>query len=188
MLMLKKAVGIVKELYTKCHDVKLGLLLLKTTPVTNGHHSFQAPVNVFFGHQLRADLLIYHPNSSQNTCTLDAKNSAGSDINDVPSKYQVNQDVWVKVDPNTKWMAGKISQILPNQSYKIELSDGHVFQRNQHHITKQQSCLKPNMNSEAVSESHSYNLRPRKNVKHMQWPDIPIEASTGVDFELPDEL
>ena len=34
-------------------------------------------------------------------------------MGDVPSKYQLNQDVWVKVDPHTKWMAGKISQILP---------------------------------------------------------------------------
>ena len=43
------------------------------------------------------------------------KNSAGSNINNIPSKFQVDQDVWVKIDPNTKWMAGKITQILPNQ-------------------------------------------------------------------------
>ena len=103
----EKVVGIVKEMYAKCHDVKLGLLLLKTTPVTNGHHSYQAPANVFFGHQLKANLLLYHPSSSQNACTLDAENSAGSDIDNVPSKFQVDQDVWVKVDPHTKWMAGK---------------------------------------------------------------------------------
>ena len=77
----EKAVGIVKELYTKCHDIKLGLLLLKTTPVTNGHHSYQAPANVFLGHQLKANLPLYHSSSSQNTCTLDTENSAGSDIN-----------------------------------------------------------------------------------------------------------
>ena len=80
---VEKAVGIVKELYAKCHDIKLGLLLLKTTPVTNGHHSYQAPVNVFFGCQLKANLPLYHPSSSQNTCTLDAKNSASSDIDDM---------------------------------------------------------------------------------------------------------
>ena len=115
--------------------------------MTNGHHLYQAPANVFFGCQLKANLPLYDPSSSQNTCALDAKNSAGSDINNVLPKFQVNQDVWVKVDPHTKWMAGKITQILSNQSYMTKLLDGCVFHRNQHHIMKRQSCLKPGMNS-----------------------------------------
>ena len=123
----EKAVGIVKEMYTKCHDIKLGLLLMKTTPVSK-HHHFQAPVNAFFRHVLKANLPIYCPNSNNVACTLDTKNNAKIEIGDSPSKFQIEQDVWVKVDPNTKWMAGKISQILPNQSYKVELSDGHVFE------------------------------------------------------------
>ena len=91
----------------------------------------------------------------------------------------------MKVDPNTKWMAGKITQILPNQSYMKELSDGHVFQRNQHHITKWQSCLKSSMNSEAAPEPHSYNLRSRKNNKSAKWADIPAKGTKGtVDFKL----
>ena len=187
----EKAVGIVKELYTKCHDVKLGLLLFKTTPVTNGRHSYQAPVNVFFGCQLKGNLPLYHPSSSQNTCTLDAENNAGSNMNDVPSKFKVHQDVWVKVDPHTKWMAGKITQILSNQSYMTKLLDGHLFCRNQHHIMKRQSCLKPSMNSEAApeSQSRSYNLRSRKTNKSVKWPDTPIEGTQGtVDFELPSDF
>ena len=47
------------------------------------------------------------------------KKGAQAETGDVPSKYQLDQDVWVKVDPHTKWMAGKISQILPNQSYVV---------------------------------------------------------------------
>ena len=31
----EKAVGIIKQIYEKCQDVKLGLLLLKTMPITN---------------------------------------------------------------------------------------------------------------------------------------------------------
>ena len=58
--MAEKAVGIVKELYAKCDDVKLGLLLMKTTPVSNQCHNFQVPANVFFGCQLKANLPIYH--------------------------------------------------------------------------------------------------------------------------------
>ena len=125
----EKAVGIVKELYTKCHDVKLGLLLLKTTPISNEHHHFQAPANAFFRRVLKANLPIYHPNSNNVTCTLDAENSAKIEISDSPSKFQVDQDVWGKLDPNTKWMAGKITQTLPNQSYMTELSDGCVFSK-----------------------------------------------------------
>ena len=182
----EEAVGIVKQLYEWCHDIKLGLLLLKTTPVTDGCHSYQAPVNVFFGHQLKANLPLYWFN--QNTCTLDAKKGVQVETGDVPSKFQVDQDVWVKVDPHTKWMAGKISQILPNQSYVVKLTDGHVFHRNQHHITKRQGCLKPSADSQADSDSHSYNLRPRKNSKHVKWPDWPIEGSQGMDFKLPSDF
>ena len=186
----EKAVGIIKELYTKRHDIKLGLLLMKTTPVSNQFHHFRAPVNAFFGCVLKANLPIYHPNSSHNvTCTLDAENSPKIEISDSPSKFQVDQDVWLKIYPNTKWMEGKITEILPNQSYMTELSDGHVFQRNQHHITKWQSCLKPSINSDATPESHSYNLRSRKNNNSVKWPDIPAEGTKGtVNFELPSDF
>ena len=87
-------------------------------------------------------------------------------------------------------MAGKITQILPNQSYMTRLLDGHVFHRNEHHIMKRQSCLKPSINSEVAPESHSYNLRSRKIRKSVvKWPDIPAEGSQGtVDFELPSDL
>ena len=57
--MAEKVVGIVKELYTKCDGIKLGLLLMKTTPVTGECHRFQAPANVFFGCTLKANLPIY---------------------------------------------------------------------------------------------------------------------------------
>ena len=114
--MLRRLLESSKKLYTKCHDIKLGLLLLKTTPVSNQHHHFQAPANAFFRCVLKANLPIYHPNSNNVTCTLDTENSAKIEIGESPSKFQVNQDVWVKVDPNTKWMTGKITQILPNQS------------------------------------------------------------------------
>ena len=104
--MAEKAVGIVKELYSKCDDVKLRLLLMKTTPVSNQHHRFQAPANVFFRRTLKANLPIY---CQFDTCSLGAENSAIVDMSDPPSKFQVIQDFWIKVDPHTKWMAGKIT-------------------------------------------------------------------------------
>ena len=58
----EKAVGIIKHIYERCQDVKLGLLLLKTTPITNQatqHQSHAAPCNSFYGHTLKAHLPIY---------------------------------------------------------------------------------------------------------------------------------
>ena len=151
--------------------------------MADGCHSYQAPANVFFGCQLKTNLPLYQ--SSQSTCTLDAENSAKMETGDVLSKFQVNQDVWVKIDHHTKWMAGKISQILPNQSYVVELTDGHIFCRNEHHITKRQGFLKPSTDFQADPDSHSYNLRSRKNSKHVKWPNLPIEGSQAMDFKLP---
>ena len=145
----EKAVGIIKQIYERCQDVKLGLLLLKTTPITNQDksQSHRAPCNSFYGHTLKAHLPNYQSINTDSTCTLGTKKGTQIEIRDVPSKYQVNQDVWVKVDPHTKWMAGKISQTLPNQSYVVELTDGHIFHRNEQHITKRQGCLKPQYRS-----------------------------------------
>ena len=175
----EKAVGIIKQIYERCQDVKLGLLLLKTMPITNQDRdqSHAAPCSSFYGHTLKAHLPVYQ--SIENTSTLDAKNGAQIEIGDVLSKYKVDQDVWVKSDPHTKWMAGKISQILSNQSYVVELTDGHTFCQNEHHITRRLSCLKPRATSEANKTFHSYNLRPRKAVKHVHWLDYPTEVTQG---------
>ena len=55
----EKAVGIVKQIYERCQDVKLGLLLLKTTPITNQNQSHVPPCSSFNGHTLKAHLPIY---------------------------------------------------------------------------------------------------------------------------------
>ena len=88
---VEKAVGIIKQIYERCQDVKLGLLLLKTTPITNQSQSHVAPCNSFYGCTLKAHLPVYR--SIENTCTLGAKKGAQIETGDVPSKYQLNQDV-----------------------------------------------------------------------------------------------
>ena len=148
----EKAVGIVKQIYERCQDVKLVLLLLKMKPIINQDksQSHRAPCNSFNGRTLKAHLPIYWSINTDSTCTQDTEKGAQIEIGDIPSKYQVNQDIWVKVDPHTKWMAGKISQILPNQSFMVELTDGHIFCRNKDHITKRQGCLKPSADSQLI--------------------------------------
>ena len=54
----EKAVHIMKQIYTKANDVKLALLLLKTTPIANKNVTHEAPANIFFGRQLKAHLPI----------------------------------------------------------------------------------------------------------------------------------
>ena len=65
---------------------------------------------------------------SLSTCTLDARN--GADLknhqSDPLSKFGELEKVWVKLDNNTKWIEGQITQVLPNQSYMVKL-DGHIF-------------------------------------------------------------
>ena len=39
-----------------------------------------------------------------------------------------------------------------------------------------------------IQTRHSYNLRPRKNPKCVKWPDLPIEGSQGMDFNLPSDF
>ena len=90
-------------------------------------------------------------------------------IPDVPSKYHEGQAVWVKLDPHTKWMRGKVQQVLPNQSYNMCLMDGQIFRCNEHHITSWQPS-KPGADRNKMAKAdqteheqqHSYNLRQRK--------------------------
>ena len=126
----EKAVGMVKQLYQRCDDVKLGLLLLKTTPISNLRGDpVKAPCHSFHGHQLKAHFPLYRSANftssssptSENTCTLATETEGADCANDIPSKYSVNQGIWAKLDANTKkWEPGKILEILPNRSYTLE--------------------------------------------------------------------
>ena len=56
----EKAVHVIKQIYEKANDVKLALLLLKTTPITNKSGTVHdAPASVFFGRQLKAHLPMF---------------------------------------------------------------------------------------------------------------------------------
>ena len=189
--------GMVKQLYERCDNVKLGLLLLKTAPISNqkGDPIVKAPCHSFYGCQLKAHLPLYRSANlasqmSENTCTLAAETEGADSANDIPSKYNINQDIWVKLDANTKkWEPGKIKEILPNRSYTIELTDGRIFRRNEHHLTRRLGCIRHRTTSEA-DNTKTYNLHPKKLQKSVSWPDFPTRnaAKQQIDFELPDML
>ena len=125
----------------------------------------------------------------KNTCTLDAETEGAENMNDIPSKFNINQSIWVKLDANTKkWEPGKIFEILPNRSYTVKLTDGRIFRRNEHHLTRRLGCIKHRTANEADNTQHAYNLHPRKLKKSVSWPDFPIRNTEPVDFELLDML
>ena len=191
----EKAVGIVKQLYQRCDDVKLGLLLLKTTPISNqkGDPTMNTPCYSFYGCQLKAHLPLYRnanftSSMPENTCTLATKMEGADSANDIPSKYNVSQDIWVKLDANTKkWEPGKIIEILPNRSYTVKLTDGQIFRRNEHHLTRRLGCIRHKITSEA-DNTKTYNLHPRKSKKFVSWSDFPTRNTEQTDFKLPDML
>ena len=105
------------------------------------------------------------------------------------SKFRNHDAIWCKVDPNTKWRPAHIIDILPYQSYLIELEDGRQFRRNEHYITGQHpqshNGAKPPDDSETSAEqSYSlYNLRPQAK-QSVKWPNYPVnfeESEFNID-------
>ena len=127
----EKAVHVVKQIYMKADDVKLALLLLKRKPITNHRNVFQEPpAKLFYGRQLKAHL----PVKPKPAVIQNFDEDATSEV-PIPSKYSIGDEIWVKLDANTKWMPSKIKQVLPNQSYSIKMMDGRIFRRNEYHVT-----------------------------------------------------
>ena len=94
----EKAVHVVKQIYMKADDLKLALLLLKMTPITNQTNMVQdVPAKLFYRCQLKAHLPVKRkPVVIQNF---------GKDMTSevpIPSQYSVGDEVWIKLDANTK--------------------------------------------------------------------------------------
>ena len=119
----EKFIHVVKQIYIKADNVKLALLLLKMTSITNHRNVIQgAPAKLFYGCQLKAHL----PVKCKPAIIQNFDEDTTSEVS-IPSKYSVGDEVWVKLDANTKWMPGKIEQVLPNQSYSIKMMDSCIF-------------------------------------------------------------
>ena len=156
----------------KCHNVKMGLLLMKTTPVVSGH-DHKAPAESFFKHQLKANVPIFW--------SVQWANDHDRDEWMMMSKFRNHDGIWCKIDPNTKWRPGHIIDVMPNQPYLIELEDGRQFRRNEHHITgwHPQSCnvTKPLDDVKIPWEQFysSYNLRSQAK-QSIKWPNFPVNV------------
>ena len=156
---IEKAIQSVKAIHEKCHNVKMGLLMLKTTLVVSGH-DHKAPAETFFKHQLKANVPIFGSTQQASDHNRDEQPM-------MTSKFRNHDAIWCKVNPNIKWRPGHIIDVLPNQSYLIELEDGRQFRKNEHHITGHhlhpRNGAKPPDDIKMSPEQsyNSYNLRPR---------------------------
>ena len=131
------------------------------TPITNHKNVIQdAPAKLFYGCQLKEAHL---PVKCKPAVIQKFDEDATSEV-PIPSKYSIGDEVWVKLDANTKWMPGKIEQVLPNQSYSIKMMDSCIFRRNEHHVTtRRQGAKWPDVSNSATpvpqqQQQCSYNL------------------------------
>ena len=124
----EKAVHIVKQIYSKADDVKLALLLLKTMPISNNKKFIQeAPANIFYGRQLKAHL----PVKRKPTMLQNIDDDETSEV-EVPSKYNVGEEVWVKLDSNYK-VDARQDRTSPyrTRATSIKMVDGQYIQKEQ---------------------------------------------------------
>ena len=96
---IEKEIQSVKAIYEKCHDIKMGHLMLKTTPVISGH-DHKAPAETIF----RPSQWTSDHNRDEHPMMM--------------SKFRNHDTIWCKVDPNTKWKPGHIIDILFNRTWR----------------------------------------------------------------------
>ena len=106
----------------------------------------ESPANVFFGRQLKAHLPVFWHHQYQNISYSDTCTDEYSANSEVPSQYGEGQNIWVKLDANKKWMPGKITQVLPNQSYIVSYqmdmnSEGMNTTSHDDQVPNQKLCL-----------------------------------------------
>ena len=168
-----KAIQMIKSIYIKCSDIKMGFMLLKTTPIVS--HDHKVPAETFFNRQLIANLPIF-----RSACRTGTPNWCEEPI--MTSKYRNHDKVWCKVDPNTTWLPRQIVYILPNQSYIVKLKHNYEVRRNEHHLSGQHpisvnGAKSPEnvKTSPAVQENIiSYNLRFQVKQSAVKWAYYPI--------------
>ena len=97
----EKAVGMVKQIYTRCADLLFGMLVLKTVPLLDVKES---PDKLFFGHVLNTNL----PMVEMVHKLYEDRYINQDDSDDLPStrNFVENDPVWVKVSEHLPWWLG----------------------------------------------------------------------------------
>ena len=114
----EKAIGMVKQIYSRCEDPLFGMLVLKTVPLQDIKES---PDKMFFGHALNTNL----PRPTHVHRSYEERYINRSADGDVPAtrNFQKNDLVWIKINDHLPWKPGVIVNIHPNQSFDVKVED-----------------------------------------------------------------
>ena len=102
----EKAVGMVKQIYTRCDDPLFGMLVLKTVPLLDVK---EAPDKLFFGCPLNTNLPkpgIIHKSYEERYINKDASGGLPS-----TRDFQENDFVWVKISEHYPWSPGTVVNV-----------------------------------------------------------------------------
>ena len=126
----EKAVGKVKQIYTRCDDPLFGMLVLKTVPLLDLKES---PDKLFYGCSLNTNLpkSIFVHKSYKERCIN--KELSG----EVPStrNFQIKDAVWVKISEHFPWRPGTVVKVCPHDSFDVQVND-KIYRHNTHHLTR----------------------------------------------------
>ena len=131
----KHAVGIVKEVYTKCKDNFLsGLLVHHTTPLLY-MKSKLSPAELFVGHRLASNLSVIHQSNPELVAEHQPALKHSSRTREV--NFEAGNGVWLHLSPiDITWKqdVGICSVVGVPDSFVVEIN-GQQYRRNKHDIT-----------------------------------------------------
>ena len=125
-----KAVGMVKQIYTRCDDPLFGMPVLKTVPLLDVK---ELPDKLFFGCPLNTNLPkpgVIHKSYKERYINQDPSGEVPSTRN-----FQENDPVWVKISEHYPWRPGTIVRIHPHNSFEVQVDD-KVYRCNTHHLMR----------------------------------------------------
>ena len=183
-LYAERAVGVVKEIYSKCKDkFLLGLLVHWSTPLL--YSNAKSPAELFLGHKVGTNI----PYVPFGTAAL-MQCSRNVDDHDHGKVCRFEPDegdfCYVRVNPNENvWEKGLVIRKVVGvpDSYVVE-ADGHRYHQNKYDLT----LVPPSADSDNESESEGHQtdhdvpmarvvmptLCPRP---HLKFPKLPVQAT-----------
>ena len=189
----ERAVGVVKEIYSKCKDnFLLGLLVHRSTPLL--FPNAKSPAELFLGHKIATNIP-YIPFGT--AALMQHSRNVDDHDHDKVRRFEPNDGdfCYVRINPSENvWEKGLVIRkvIGVPDSYVVEV-DGHRYCHNKHDLT----LTPPSVNNDDVDESESDNhqanysvpmarammptLHPRSQLK---FPKLPVQATQQKDFEL----
>ena len=108
----------VKQIYTRCYDPLIGMLVLKTVPLLDLKES---PDKLFYGCSLNTNL----PKSVGVHKSYKERYINKEPSGRVPSmrNFQISDAVWVKISEHFPWKPGTVVKILLHDSYEVQIND-----------------------------------------------------------------